>query len=596
MRVGIQDVSNRLAASIDSLCRHLLPNGEKAGPFWEVGSINGEQGKTLKVNLCGEHQGNWCDWNGREHKGDPLDLWAQVKGVPLPEALRQAKEWLGIREPQLPEKTYARPIDDKPPLSETGKVMQWLATERKLEAAVVNRYRVQGDKERKAIVFPSYSLDGQLINRSYRTLSEKKEVWQDKEAAPALFGWQAVSESAFAKREILICEGQIDAMTWAQWGIDALSVPNGSGNKWLDYEWENLEAFRTIYLSFDNDGKTENSLQEAIARLGKHRVRVVRFRYKDANDALKAGVTATEARQWVESSQYVNLPHLVTAEHYAEALAEECFPENTIPGIPLGFTTHPEDASRSFLFRPAELTLWTGVSSHGKSTALNYGMMLLAAKTKRPSLIVSLEMQPAKILKRVAFAASMAITSRGVAREAAKCLSKFLLFCDKVGSIERKELFELIDYAYARYGIAHLAIDSLMRVRGLQEDYPAQNAFVTDLVTFARETGVHVHLVAHPRKQNGHDAPQAHDIAGSGHLRDNADNVLVVWRNREKERKREAKESGWEKMPDARLIVEKDREKGEFVDIPLSYDYFNYRFAPWTPPNNAAPTRTHHAD
>ncbi len=583
IRLGAEEIGQKLATNLEGLVKMLLPNGSERGGCWEVGSVNGEEGKTLKVHMTGKFRGHWIDWNGQEDKGDALDLWAAVRQVPLPEAMRQAKEWLGIRAPELERRKYTKPEDDKKPLDANGQAMHWLVNERRLEPAIVNRYRVQGDGEKRCIVFPSYNPAGELQNRSYRTLGGNKRVWQDEDAAPCLFGWHAISDDAYRKREILICEGQIDAMTWAQWGVDALSIPNGSGQTWLDFEWENLEPFATIYLSFDNDGKTAKALQAAIIRLGKHRVRVVKFKHKDANDALKAGAGAAEARQWLDSAEYVTMPHLVSADHYADAVADEFFPEGDATGHALAIT---RAGLKEFRFRPAELTLWTGVSSHGKSTALNLSLMHLTLATCRPSLICSFEMAPPKIIRRalIGMGQGPKINNRGTAKDAARLLKPYLLFCDKIGSIERKELFELMHYAYARYGVAHIAIDSMMRVRGLQEDYPAQTQFIIDLVTFARETGVHIHLVAHPRKQGGHDAPQAHDIAGSSHIRDNADNVIVIWRNREKEKKREANaKDGWQQMPDAKLIIEKDREEGEYLEFPLEYEPANYRHIRWEP-------------
>lgn len=579
-RIDVSEISRKLANNIHALVGHLLPAGRQHGNTWEVGSIHGEPGKTLKVNLAGEHQGRWVDWNGQEHKGDALDLWAQSRNIALPEAIREAKRWLGIADdlPQMEQRIYSRPKDDKQVVNPQGPAMHWLVTERKLKPEIVNRYRVQGDSEKKAIIFPAYSPEGTLINRSYRTLTAEKKVWQDKDAAPCLFGWHALTSDDFASREILICEGQIDAMTWAQWGIPALSVPNGSGNKWLDYEWENLQVFKTIYLSFDNDGKTAKSLKEAVARLGKHRVRVVRFSHKDANDALKAGVTAEQAKAWLSSSEYETMPNLVHAEKFADEVAEELFPDASRPMVTIPATTH-KDPRRSFEFRPGELTLWTGVSGHGKSTMLNQSIVLMAVQRKRPSLIFSFEMLPRKVIVKAIFGANMRPGNKAEARMAAKQLSQHLLFCDRNGSITEPELFEMMEYAYARYGIGDIVIDSLMRVRGLQENYPAQTEFITRLVTFTRDTGTHVHLVAHPRKQNGHAAPQAHDIAGSSHIRDNADNVLVVWRNREKEQMRERNEDGWQELPDAKLIVEKDRERGEFIEFALSYDRNTYRYS-----------------
>lgn len=582
-RVGIQEVASRLTDNIENLCLHLLPNGAKHGAVYEVGSIYGEPGKTLKVNLGGQHRGQWMDWNGQEHKGDPLDLWAQAKGIPLPDALREAKQWLGIHEPTLPERSWKKPTNDRPALDIAGTAMNWLVSKRCLTPAIVNRYKVQGDKTARAIVFPCYSPAGALINRSWRTLDAEKKVWQDKEAAPSLFGWQALTKDDYATREILICEGQIDAMTWALWGVAALSIPNGSGKTWLEYEWHNLESFKTIFLSFDEDGPGRRNLEEVCSRLGKHRCRIVRMPHKDANAALQGGVQASEARGWVETAEYATVAHLVNAAHYTDKTIEAFFPSEEKQGHATNETTHT-DPALTFRFRPAELTLWTGVSSHGKSTLLNNLILKLAVKTKKPVLIVSFEMQPAKVIRRLILSAGMVVSNAADVRDAVESMKSRLLFCDKEGSIEKAELFELLNYAFARYGISHVAIDSLMRIRGLEENYPAQNEFVTDLATFAHETGVHVHLVAHPRKSPGHNSPEAHDIKGSGHIRDNADNILVVWRNREKEKMIECKKPGTDKMPDAVLRVEKDREEGTYREFKLAFNRFDYRYTPWLEP------------
>lgn len=583
--VAVSEISQRLANRAEEVCKLLLPNGNSHGKVFECGSIYGEKGKTLKVNLTGEHAGNWVDWNGAEHKGDLLDLWRYTKNISLPDAIREAKAFLGIREPTLPEKKYSRPKDDAPVLSPNGDAMQWFATKRKIEPPIVNRFKVQGDRNRKCVIFPAYSPSGKLLIRSYRTLTEPKKVWQDTDAEPALFGWHALDESAYYKREVLLCEGQVDAMTWTQWGIPALSIPNGAGMAWLETEWANLEAFKTIFLAFDNDAAGEKFTTDVLQRLGKHRVRLVRYPCKDANEALLDGHTAEEAREWVEKAEYATVSHLVKADHFLAGTVEQFFPSQAEIGHYIPQTVH-DNPEYTFRFRPGELTIWTGTSSHGKSTLLNFAMAQLASKMKRPSLIVSLEMKPAKVLKRIILGTGVAITSPEDVKMVLETLNSWVLFCDKIGKITKEELFEIMQYAVARYGTAHIAIDSLMRIKGLEEDYPAQNEFITDLVTFSRETDCHIHLVAHPRKSPGNSAPQAHDIKGSGHIRDNADNVLVLWRDMEKEKALAAdpKDAKAKLAPDSKLMVEKDREEGIYREFPLKFNPSTYSYSKWTKP------------
>jgi len=559
----------------------LLPAGKIHGQMLECGGTNGHTGKSLKVHLEGPHAGRWRDWADVE-KGDLLDLWASVKGIPLPEAVQQAKTYLGIREEPLTERNYSKPPAAHPELTANGAAMNWLAEKRKIPPAIVNRFKVKGLPEKKAIVFPSYSPSGELLNHSYRTLTAEKQVWQDKGCAPSLWGWQGISPEAWEKREILICEGQIDAMTWALWGIDAVSIPNGGGRTWIDYEWNNLEAFHTIYLSFDMDGKSDENLRETINRLGKHRCRIVKLPKKDANDALLAGHTADEAKAWLEASAFVSMPSLAPASKYTDAVIERWYPSKAdSEGHALDITSH-KNKQKTFRFRDGELTVWTGTTGHGKSTLLNMAVATLAFAKGAPALIVSLETMPPECIYRIVKANFQTVENKDKLQQLVKHLDRYLLFYDRIGHIAENELFELMAYAHARYGVKDIVIDSLMRVDGMEENYPGQTSFIIRGVTFARETGCHVHLVAHPRKAAGDASPRSQDISGSGNIRNNADNVLVMWRNIEKERKIEDGET-CDNEPDAILSVEKDRMIGDFRKFSLNYDSAAYRFTPWIP-------------
>jgi twinkle protein len=580
VKLSVRDISQQLSDRVQEVASMLLPAGKAHGGLWECGGTNGHSGKSLKVHLNGGHAGRWRDWADVE-SGDLLDLWRSTKGITLPDAIREAKSFLGIRDEPIPGKSYAMPDKSHPALDADGKAMHWLTTKRKLDPAIINRYRVSGCAERKAIVFPSYGPSGALVNHSYRTLTEPKEVWQDKGCAPSLWGWQGISEQAWEKREILICEGQIDAMSWAQWGIDALSIPNGGGRTWIDYEWHNLEAFQTIYLSFDMDGKSEENLRETVSRLGKHRCKIVKIPAKDANDALRAGKTQDEARGWISEAEYVPVKRLVDASAFTPQVIERFFPTKTEPdGMTIPVTVHRNDR-KSFRFRNGELTLWTGTTGHGKSTLLNLAILWLSTWAQEPALVFSMETPPPEVLYRQISSMKQVPANAADVKSIMDLMARRVLFYDKIGAIDIEELFEVMHYARARFGVRDIAIDSLMRVGELEEDYPAQTKFVVRLVTFAKETGCRVHLVAHPRKSAGDASPKSQDIAGSGNIRNNADNILTLWRNIEKERKIEDGEQCNE--PDAVLSVEKDRLNGEFRKFALTYIPSRYAFEQFTP-------------
>ena len=258
MNLSVSEISKRLAAQAESVALMLLPGGKRMNGDWCAGDLTGGSGKSLKVTLEGAHAGQWRDWAaGDEAKGDLLDLWRETRSLTPGEAVKQAKDFLGIVELQ-PERTrtYAPPPQDgTQALTKSSQAYRYLTVERELSPSILNRFKVETKDD--GIAFPCYGADGVLQNRSFRTLprkGEKKKVWQETGCAPCLFGWHALAPSAIETRTVLLCEGQIDAMTWTQWGIPALSIPNGSGATWIEHEWDNLAAFDHIYLSFDQDG------------------------------------------------------------------------------------------------------------------------------------------------------------------------------------------------------------------------------------------------------------------------------------------------------------------------------------------------------
>lgn len=581
MKTSIAEISKALSAQAENVCRLLLPGGKRHGQLWEAGGVDGNAGKSLNVNLEGENAGKWRDWADVGH-GDLLDLWAEAQGVAAPEALRRAKEWLGIREIVREAKHYEKPRGEHPALAESGAAITYLTQTRKLEPKIVNLYKVTGDPKRRAIAFPCYSPAGDLLNHSYRALEldskGKKRVWQDTGCAPSIWGWQSLTKADWESRELLICEGQIDAMTWRQWGINAVSIPNGTGQSWIEYEWDNLEAFTTIFISFDQDGKSAENLKGVISRLGKHRCRIVTIQGKDANDALVAGKTKEDAQRWIAASEYATMPHVRSADYFTDKVVDRFFSrDKAVEGFVTPITEH-KSSTKNFRFREGELTLWTGTSGHGKSTLLNLNTFFLCAVTQKPAFIVSLETAPTEAIYRQILGAGLAHDNQSIVRQSVKFIGQWMIFYDRIGHVEKKELFDVMAYVHARYGVGNIVVDSMMRIDGLEENYPAQSQLMVELVTFARETGVHVHLVAHPRKSVGDDSPRGQDVSGSGNIRNNTDNILSLWRNVDKERKREDGEDT-EGMADAILTVEKDRFDGSFRKFPLSYDPAIYRYS-----------------
>jgi len=83
---------------------YLLPGGKLNGNTWQVGSVGGEEGKSLHISISGAGAGLWHDFATGEG-GDLISLWMQIYGLSFRDALYEAAQYLGI-EPNA----YDRPL------------------------------------------------------------------------------------------------------------------------------------------------------------------------------------------------------------------------------------------------------------------------------------------------------------------------------------------------------------------------------------------------------------------------------------------------------------------------------------------------------
>jgi len=225
-------------------------------------------------------------------------------------------------------------------------------------------------------------------------------------------------------------------------------------------------------------------------------------------------------------------------------------------------------------FRTGETTIWAGINGHGKSQLL--GMVSLGWIAQGEGVLnISLEMKPLATLKRMAIQACMNDQPTDL------ILNKFMDFMlcagyvfNHQGNIETRIIYGAIRYASSK-GLKHVIIDSLMKcVKGV-DDYNAQKDFVNQITQLAQQYNVHVHLVHHIRKQeNEQKIPNKFDLAGSGAMTDLADQVIIVYRNKHKERtvEKNPEDKDAQSMPDAILSVDKNRH-GEWEGrVPLWYN------------------------
>lgn len=585
--IHLTELSDLLSKRSLEVCRLLFPEGTVQSGEYCVGDIHGNPGKSLKVQLEGSHAGHWRDWSDAEYRGDLLDLWRYASGIPAGDAIKQAKEFLGIVEPRaLTVKKYSKAPEKKlPPPEPRSTSLAWLQDVRKISKEIIDLFKIVVAPSEKAIVFESWSPSGEIVNRSYRTLDEKKKVWQDKGCAPSLFGWHAVSDDAYGTRTIVLSEGQIDAMTWKQWGFDCLSIPNGTGMTWIEYEWDNLAAFERIYLAFDMDEEGRNITREVSHRLGPERCLIVEMPHKDANDCLvKHGCTEKDALKWIKAAKHPRFDGVVTAGELAARIIDRMKPK------PKPFTHPLFDRDWKFqkglYFRKGEVTGWTGTPGSGKSTLLNT-VVLHSLIMGLPAMICSPEMPVEETVERIVrslLAMGGKPKTEYEIHRSLEDINESLVLIDKIGFIAEKQLLDYMTFCYRRYNVQVFVIDSMMRVENLEEDYPAQGRFLNVLQEFAKEKQVHVHLVCHPSKSKDARVRGA-DMKGSSAIYANVDNSVVVVRNPEKlallQEGRDLTDEENE-LHDTEVIVDKQRSSGWMGAFYLKFNPYDLTFTETT--------------
>lgn len=415
------------------------------------------------------------------------------------------------------------------------------------------QYFKLGSRE-NTVIFPYYK-NGVLVNRKNRDIIEKHKMSQDKEAEPTLFNRDNIDSDT-----LLITEGEFDTMALYQYGLKAVSVPNGcDGRTWIDEEWDFLETFKKIIICFDNDKAGQKAAVEVAHKLGLWRCQIALFPFKDANECLCKGVDRKTIYEALEAAKVLSPEAVVSPMEFNEKI-QYLFEQGTKL---FGISTAWDELTDIIKgWRGSELTIWTGKNGSGKSTILNQHLIDLGHKGEK-SCIYSGEMSPERYLR---WAIIQFLAKANPTKEEIEYVLNWMngkLYTLNVTSIiEPDKLLTNFEYVARRYGVRHFMVDSLMKIKlNSADEYNEQANFVNMLCDFSKKYNAHTHLVVHPRKTPlDRDEPGKVDVKGSSHITDLADNVIVMYRL--DETMKEKLRSKGKMAADTKLFVKKNREYG----------------------------------
>lgn len=641
-----------LASRVLDVCQEFLSAGKRVGRWWHVGSPQNEPGDSLKIHLDGNMQGTGY-FNAADQGLPPLDLWMAIRGIEnFKDAVEDAAKWLGLGEPpkwedykdkkRPPESKGSTPVDrfnrqggggdrlpsgpvtakkDFEPLKEGSPAWDYLINERGISPEVAKAYRVGEKAGGNVLCFPYYDAEGKvLLNVKYlqveREWNDKKQRWDKKCWSVTgcdyhLFGlWlvdRAMRKREPGEREVLITEGEIDALSAASEGIAALSVPFGAkkdgddgrenaGNRWIQNDWEWLEAnLDGVVLAFDNDTDGIEGAATVVRRLPEHlikRMASVKRAWPDApdkadvNDLLLADPMLVHTLMDLAEEQIP--PTLAQVSDWRDKIYRKMF---RVEGEMDGYEVH--GLGDQLRWRMGEWTIVTGYEKSGKTTWLGHQVVDLVDQGAK-ACIASLENQPFQtyeIMFRQALGCTRPVTLPDLKPDIPRfdrCVQWMddRVYCyNNVGFVKLEDVLELFAYTARRFGCRIFVVDSLMMLQATLRPGQTQNDRERELAQmikiFCDEHQCHLFLVAHAKKAQDDKGQwrkpvRVQDVRGAGELVNLAFNIINIHLNDEKLGK---VRDLWE----AKRMLREQRS-GEYSNAELDQEQkINDELAKWEP-------------
>jgi twinkle protein len=514
--VQIENVASFLNSHAQQVTSYLYPDaGDREGDELRLGDVNGEKGRSMKVNLT---KGIFYD-HATGQTGDMLDLWCERNQCNKKTAAEDANNVFSI-ERAVPKPTLNK--GDMMPAVDCSMATGYLQG-RGISKEVMSRYRLGSTGT--AMVFPRFSPDAprspKAVGIKYWT--PPKQISQAAGSANTCFGWQACEGG----RPLVITEGEIDALSVAQMcpALDAVSVPAGATNlKWMEHDQEKLNQYDDIILWMDSDEAGQQKIDAIVHQLGRDRVRVVDPRSVQ-------GMGCKDANDLIQSNQGENIISLIDSAAYRTRMVSAC------SGMSLSeladealFGKRPLHFMGEINIYPQEMTVVAGYNGTGKTTLALQFAHSAAANGIKP-FIMSPEMPPKKtgsILARQATTVSEPTAAHW--RDVYGYVRQNFILSVVEERLTPDSVIEDFDEAYA-LGCRFFVLDSLTCIR--LNELTDQADFADRLRNWIRaRSGCYLVVLAHMRKPPVGKSVRVtrYDIRGAGEITDLAAAVYLIAR------------------------------------------------------------------
>lgn len=460
-------------------------------------------------------------------------------------------DWKGrVFEKQFFEKkVYVRPVfNNRTDLS--VKLVNWFAARCISQQTLIDfklseskEWMPGVNKEVNTVQF-NYFIGDDLINIKYRDAAKNFKLY--KEACLIMYNLNSIKDCT----ECVICEGEIDAMSWHQAGYKAVvSVPNGaSKNQKLEYLDNCIEYFENktkIFLSSDDDEPGRVLRDELARRLGLE----VCFKVdlagsKDANEYLVANGPES-LLECLKTAQAFPITGVYSVADIMPDVMDFYY-----NGLPEGDRTGDVRLDEYLRFMPGELTMVTGIPSHGKTIFLEDISLKLAINSGWSWGVFSPESHPialyiSRLIKKVVGrkVSVKYITPQDMENVGSWLQDKYHIIFPESEDFLLDTILSKAAQLVKRKGINGLIIDPWNRIEGNMPNGYSESKYTAEqlikIVKFNQRYGVHTFLVAHPTKMQkdtasgneNYTVPNLYSISGSAHFFNITQNGFTVFKN-----------------------------------------------------------------
>lgn len=448
--------------------------------------------------------------------------------------------------------------------TESNEMIRWFEA-RGIKRETVEKFNIVqtstyfGSEKAGAIAFPYY-LEGELVNRKYRT--RDKRFRQEKDAQRTLFNVDAVKLfwETTEDKTVYFVEGEMDVLTLYQCGItNVVTLPDGAPqSKKFDADDKRFQALQSsdwlseadkVVIAVDDDEPGKNLEAELVHRFGRHRCWSVAWPKandvpcKDANETLMT-YDAETVIECLEAASPFPVDGLHAAGNYKKEVFDLYHGRYQRP-----LDTGWDDLDEIYKVMPGTFQLVTGIPNHGKSNWLDQLILNLSQRhgwkfalfSPEHSAGVHLRRMVEKVVKKPF---ETGVVDRMTERELESGLE---YLSERVWFLESKDAVPTIDWilekamiAAVRYGINGVVIDPFNTISAERGKSTREDEFIRDLIAkcklFCQSHNITMWMVAHPHKLQRADGgaynpPSLYEVAGSAHWNNMADVGLVVHRD-----------------------------------------------------------------